>query len=496
MRTGTTTKGLGAGIAGLAIAAATGGASAEEFELRTGVDWLVRNQSPVSAFQYITLSKDLGGGFYVGQSIYSAAWGDAGGLFIGGFDAYKRFQITDSTSVDIGAFVGGGGGASVVIGDGLMTKPQITLNQAFSSGFMASLGLGWTRVTGSTINTPSISVALSKTGDMALGGGHTGPEPASGLIISAAKGVTNYYVPFNATRRSGTGTMDPMFLVGAEFTFRDVSNERLEGYFSGVGAAYGDGAGYAEWRAGARVFSPWMLDRRLRGFADLGLGFAGGGDVDTGGGLMASASAGIDARLFGGFHVEAGAMGLTAVTGDYNAVGAFLRGSLRFDDLESTRLGADNGPARHWQFSTGLSYQFSHPGFRPPGHPFTGNDPMLMETGLDLFFGEHVYVTGMGYTVLDGMSGGFAMGTVGAGLTFPLTDRIAVAGELFGGAAAGGGINTGGGLIWGAKAELDYKLTDNLALSAGAGKWWSLGGASPITLHGAVKIPFTSFHAN
>lgn len=496
MRTGHNKKPLISGLLALALTSVGASAQGEELDLRTGVDWLVRKQSTVSAFHYVTFSKDLGDGFYVGQSIYSAGWGDAGGLFIGGFDAYKRFQISPSTSVDVGAFVGGGGGAIVVLGDGLMTKPQITLNQEFAAGFMASLGVGWTTVTGSAINTPSVSFALSKSGDFAIAGGHTGARPASGLIISAAKGVGRYYVPFNASRRNNPGLMQPMYLVGAEFTFRDASNERLEGYFSGVGAAYGDGAGYAEWRAGPRVFTPWVLDGRVRGFADVGIGFAGGGDVDTGGGLMASVSAGFDARLFGGLHVEAGAMGLTAVTGDYNAVGAFLRGSLRFDDPKGNRFGVDKGPARHWQLSTGLSYQFSHPGFRPPGHPFTGNDPVLMETGLDLFFGDHFYVTGMGYTVLDGMAGGFAMGTMGAGLTFPLTDRIAVAGEVFGGAAAGGGINTSGGLIWGGKAELDYRLSDNLALTGGVGKWWSLGGAQPITLHGGIKIPFTSFHAN
>lgn len=476
---------------------AAGAASAEELELRTGVDVLLRSQTPVDAFHYMTLTKDIGGGFHIGQSVYSAAWGDAGGLFIGGFDAFKRFQITDSTSIDVGGFIGGGGGAVVVIGDGLMTKPQITLNQAFASGFMAHVGVGWTRVTGSAIDTPSLTFAVSRATELDLDIGHGEVRPAEGLIMASAKGLGRYYYPFNSSRRNGAGNMDPMYLVGAEFTFRDISNDRFEVFLAAVGAAYGDGAGYAEWMAGPRLYTPALMGGRLRGFADVGVGFAGGGDVDTGGGLMLSASAGVDATLFAGLHVEAGVMGITAPTGDYNAAAAFLRGALRFDDPEAKRLGVDGETAAHrWQASTGLSYQFAHPGYRPPGHPFTGNDVVLAESGIDLFFGDHFYVNGAGYTVVDGMAGGFAMGTVGAGMTFPLGDRFAVSGEVFGGAAAGGGINTSGGLIWGGKAEFDYKLTDALTVSAGVGKWFSLGGAQPVTLHGAVKIPFTTFHAN
>jgi hypothetical protein len=471
-----------------------GAATAEELDLSTGIDVLLRSQSTVTAFQYATITMDVGNGFHVGQSVYSAAWGDAGGLFIGGFEAFKRFDITDTTSIDVGGFIGGGGGAVVVLGDGLMTKPQVTINQAFASGFMAHIGVGWTRVTGSAINTPSLTFALSRSTKLALDLGHTGARPASGFVMASASGIGRYYYPFSSSRRGGSGVMSPMYLVGAEFTFRDLSSEHLEVFVSAMGAGYGDASGYAEWLAGPRYYTSPLLGGRVRGFADIGVGFAGGGEVDTGGGLMLAASAGVDVSLFRGLHIESGVMGIGAPTGDFQAAAAFLRGTFRFDDPAANASGVDDGPARHWRATTGLSYQFSHPGFRPPGHAFTGGDPVLVESGLDLFFGDRFYVNGSGYTVVDGLSGGFAMGTVGFGLEVPLGDRFAVAAEVFGGAAAGGGINTGGGLIYGAKAELDYKLNDRFTLTGGVGKWYSLGGAQPITLHAGVKIPFTTFH--
>ncbi|GKY87291.1 hypothetical protein STA1M1_11600 [Sinisalibacter aestuarii] len=484
-----------AGLLALGVTAA-GTAMAEDLDVRVGVDYLLRRQSTVTAFQYSTVTKDIGDGFHIGQSVYSAAWGDAGGLFIGGFDAFKRFQITDTTSIDVGGFVGGGGGAIVVVGDGLMTKPQVTINQAFASGFMAHLGVGWTRVTGSPIDTPSLTFAVSRRIGTALDIGHSNARPAAGVVIASVSGMGRYYYPMSSSRRNGAGVMNPMYLVGAEFTFRDLSMDHWEFFFSAMGAGYGDGSGYAEWLAGPRYYTNPFLGGRVRGFADVGAGFAGGGDVDTGGGLMVAASAGVDVSLFRGLHVETGVMGIGAPTGDFRAASAFVRGAFRFDDPASNVTGVDGGPAHHWRFSTGLSYQFSHPGFRAPGHKFTGSDPVLVETGADLFFGDRFYVNGGGYTVVDGNSGGFAMGTVGIGLEFPLGDRVSVAGEVFGGAAAGGGINTSGGLIYGAKAELDYKVSDSFTLSGGVGKWYSLGGAQPVTLHGAVKIPFTTFHAD
>jgi hypothetical protein len=493
MRTGIFKGLMRAGLVALGLAGA-GAATAEQLELRTGVDVMWRKQTPVTAFHYVVLTKDLGNGFHFGQSLYSAAWGDAGGLFIGGFEGFQRFQLSETTSVDVGAFIGGGGGASVVIGDGLMTKPQVTINHAFASGFMAHVGAGWTRVTGSAINTPSITFAISRSTDLALDLGATGPRPASGIIMASASGMGRFYYPISSTRRSGVGVMNPMYLVGGDFTFRDISNDRVSIFISAVGAGYGDGGGYAEWLAGPRFYTKPYLGGRVRGFADIGAGFGGGGDVDTGGGLVVAASGGVDVALFSGLHAEAGVMGIRSVTGDFQAGAAFVRGVLRFDDPASNVTGVDGGPAHHWRATTGLSYQFSHPGFRPPGHPFTGSDPLLIETGIDLFFGNHFYVNGSSYTVVDGNSGGFAMGTVGAGFEVPLGDRFAVAAELFGGAAAGGGINTGGGLMYGAKGELDYKLNDHLTLSAGAGKWYSIGGAQPFTLHAAVKIPFTTYH--
>lgn len=189
-------------------------------------------------------------------------------------------------------------------------------------------------------------------------------------------------------------------------------------------------------------------------------------------------------------------MAIGAFGGDFRATAAFLRGALRFDDRKAGVGGDNTTGARHWRFFTGLSYQASHPGFRKPGHRFTGSDVALIETGVDLLLTPHIYFNASAYAAFAGLAGGYGMGTIGLGLEIPLTPTISVSGEAFVGAAAGAGIATGGGFVGGGKVEVDYRVRDNLALSVGAGRWVSRGSARPWTLHAGVKIPFSTAHAN
>jgi hypothetical protein len=479
----------------LVCAAVFGTAQAAEFELRSGVDVLPSKQSTVEALHFATVSRDLGGGLYAGHSLYSAAKGDAGGLFIGGFEVFQRINIAPRWSLDIGGFLGGGGGARAYYGDGLMAKGQMTLNHAFAHGFMVHLGAGWTRVRGSTIDTPHYSFAVSRKIGVGVSPGHGTSLVAAGITIASAKAVGRIYLPVSSARRNSPGNLNRMLLLGGEVTFRGATQDAVEVFLAGAAAAGGDSGGYADWFIGPRFFTDPIADGRLRAFADLGLGFGGGGDVDTGGGLMATASAGLDLRLSPGFHAEAGVMGIGAFGGDFRAAAAFVRAAMRFDDQQA-RAGAQakNG-TRHWRFSTGLSRQASHPGFRKTGHRFTGSDVTLIESGVDLKLTPELYLAASAYAAFDGLAGGYGMGTLGLGLEFPLHDKVSVSGEIFGGAAAGAGIATGGGLIGGAKLEVDYRVHDNLALSVGAGRWFSPGTARPWTLHAGVKIPFSMAHA-
>ncbi len=122
---------------------------------------------------------------------------------------------------------------------------------------------------------------------------------------------------------------------------------------------------------------------------------------------------------------------------------------------------------------------------------------MLLESSLDLFLTDRIYFTGNAQTVAQGDAGGYAIGLLGFGYALPLNKTWTVSLEGHVGAAGGGGVDTGGGLVGAARIEVDYALKQNMALSVGVGKMQSLrgsGGARPLTVHLGLKTAFTTFH--
>lgn len=463
-------------------------ATANPFDLRFGQDVLIENQSGVTAFNHLSLMYPLGGGVRVGQTILSASGGDGGGLFIGGFELSKRFHLGTEMSLDIGAFVGGGGGASIVLGDGLTTRAHLTFNKRFHKGLNGYLGLSWYRIEGSAVDTPALTFGLTQSIDFALSGEHESGHDVEGVSIASLKPFAATYAPISSTQRGSNIEVEQMYLLGAELAFTS-ANGQGESFLRAAGAIAGDGAGYAEWLLGHRwYFTP---NESLRFHSAVSAGFAGGGGVDTGGGLLLSLGGGLTFALTDGFGADVNLSAVYAPDGDFTAVSASISGVWQFDRM----WGGQRHPAseQHWQFSSGVSLQVEHPEYRNPDNALTGS-PLLAEVSADLFLTEKLYVTGNAKTVLSGNAAGFAGGELGFGYRQQIAARWALSGELFIGAAAGGGINTGGGIIGGARAELDYAVQPDLYLSLGAGKFQSSGKASPWTLHAGIKVPFTSYH--
>jgi hypothetical protein len=280
-----------------------------------------------------------------------------------------------------------------------------------------------------------------------------------------------------------------MTLMGFEASFAHSPEALTETFFQATGAVAGDGEGYADVQAGYR----WKTSANgIRAFADVAAGFGGGGDVDTGGGLIASAGVGVAIPIFRGFEAELGANYTTALDGDLDVITPYIRTSLAFGGNKKT---SGLGSPRRWQLSLGVTQQQEHDGLRKPGATQSGS-PLLTETALDLFLTDRVYFTGNAQTVVLGEAGGYAVGLLGLGYAQPLGDKWTLSAEGYLGAAGGGGIDTGGGLMGGGRLELDYKLSDTLAISGGIGMLKSLRreAAKPVTLHLGFKTYFTTFH--
>lgn len=470
----------------LALATSTGLGMAQTppgFELRTGVEAFESQDSTIQGLHSITVLWDFGNHLYAGQSFYSAALGDAGGAFFWGFEAGARYPLTDLVSLSFQGFLGGGGGAGEVPGDGLMTRLYAGGSYRISDRFAVDLGASHVRILGSPVDTLAYGLGLTYRPG---GWDETGPLAGSKVVdrLSAVRPSVRSFIVDDGRRARNGSPQEDVTLAGAEIAF--AINPASELFVNADGAVAGDGEGYMNVLGGYRLFADLGA---VRPYADASIGFGGGGDIDTGAGLLLSAGLGAAFAISPSFEVMAGVQRVQATDGDFGAWSPYLRGSVRLGGPEQE----PDRDRRTWRlaYSTSITHQFANEDFRKAGDTRDAS-PTLNATAIDVYLAGNLYFTGEAQTVMYGDAGGYALGILGAGYKFELADRWALSIEALGGAAGGGGVETQGGLIAGARAEVDYALTDSFLLTGGVGYLRTIegGGMAPMTVHAGIKIPF------
>ncbi len=483
--------------------------NADQLLFRFSGDYLTDQTTTLHGNVGTSLLYRFDSGLSFGGTIYSAALGDAGGLFIGGYEVGQQFVFADDLFIEGSLFFGGGGGAMVVPGDGMLIRPRIMFGKKVGL-YELSVGASYMHVTGSDISSPVIEFAVSHPLDLLFDQGHS--ANCAGCIntmssdyvsLHAVKAVYKNYIPLTdkAPGNRDGSVIQTMQLAGAQFEFdmKAVWGEGWYSYLAAAGSMGGDGEGYAEFFAGGKYLTDENLlpTKKVRLFAEAGLGFAGGGDVDTGGGSMASANAGIQWQLFSGLTLDTGIGYVGALEGGYHAwvpsvkLGMDLGYSQSDMDVNYSRT-ADLNPT-YWTVSTGYSLIVDHDSLRYASETDSGNIGMV-DVKADMKLNENYYVTGQAYTVTSGGAGGFAMGLLGLGSAIDLNENWRLSAEGLAGAAAGGAVNVEGGLVISGQMDLDYRLTENLSLSANGG-WIKAvkGGLNGPMVGLGLKFDFTTY---
>ena len=105
-----------------------------------------------------------------------------------------------------------------------------------------------------------------------------------------------------------------------------------------------------------------------------------------------------------------------------------------------------------------------------------GIEPVMQETSIDYFVSDKTYLTGNAQTTVSGGVAGYAVGILGLGHEFDLSDFWRFSVEAHVGAAGGDGVNVGKGLLGGARFEADYILNSDNSISLGLGFLKSVDG--------------------
>ncbi|UFH59205.1 hypothetical protein [Sulfurovum mangrovi] len=424
----------------------------------------------------------LGSYGYGGLGVYGAAAGERGGFFVGGFEGGMRYPFLSGWEVEGGLFVGGGGGGAAPQGGGLMLRPHLGFSYG-SDAFRAGLQLSRVEFPNGDISSTQVAGVIDIPFEsFRLDGDYSGElqnlgEEVGAVLHRSLEGrearlgiVLQHYAPIGDVHTTGGEEQKSFETVGVQYT--QALGEHLSWHLSTSGAAGGESDGYAELYAGLGYRYP-VADTPLSFFAEGSLGMAGGGRVDTGGGAMMRASAGVGWVLTPGWSLNAEGGVVSSFDGDFEAKRFGLSMERRFG-----RIVPSEGPGgfigeitrSDWAFSARYEY------YRDAARK-NHDEGSVGLTGLQaqrLYDWGYLYAKAMG--AITGDAGGYVSGSLGAGVAYPLTDMVKCYAQVGLGAAGGGGIDVSGGGIAEGEAGVSFDITPNTEITIAAGMIHSFDG--------------------
>ena len=243
---------------------------------------------------------------------------------------------------------------------------------------------------------------------------------------------------------------------------------KADGAYKGIPAGYMDvfvGGGYQF----------WMNKNRTNILAKLGVGASGGGGVDTKGGFLINPDISIEQKLFDNVFLAANVGYTLQPSGTYRTLN--YGGGLKY------YIDKDGTTSEEKEFTTSKLKGFEaiiKEDFYLNAKRNGGFDQNMYQISLQFNFFLNTYVYGAGQTSFAnfGDAGAYAEGIVGLGVQSNsfLNDKITAFAQVLGGAAGGGGISTGEGLIVKPSIGVNYKITNKLNIRAATGYVKARGG--------------------
>ena len=422
----------------------------------------------------------------LGVGSYGAVRGDRGGFITLGVAGEVRQRLSPSWLGHAGLFVGAGGGRGGVelAGGGLMVRSDVGLT--YEMGGYGNVGLGVSHVTfpSGVIRSTQPYVLYEYTFHSLLGGRGMA-LPSRGQTVSAdlpsraqefSLVTRRYRIADSVLQDDGQPQHGSMQLLGVEWL--SYLNERWFVKLEADGAMGGNSAGYMQILAGAGYRLPITRQAALKAYAAAGP--AGGGNVDTGGGLLFDAGLAWQQQLTRRTALELAVSEVRAPSQSFKARSLALKLNYQFG--LPAAVGADpvGWPALTGLDAVPLRVRVVNQTYVQGSANWRNGDPdqsvSNLGVQLDYFVSPHWFLTGQGLAAYAGKAGAYMTGQVGAGTQWPITDRWFVEGEALVGAAGGGGLATGSGLVGQVNAGVGYRLSKSLSVMATAGQISALRG--------------------
>jgi len=440
---------------------------------------------------------DVGDKLRLGGGAYGAVRGARGGFITLGAAAELRRRITPSWVGHAGLYAGAGGGrgSNALTGGGLMLRGDVGMS--YETGRYGNLGVGisHTNFPSGLIRSTQPYVQYEYPFHTLLGQGWNAapstrsaawPDAAAGYRVVRAEAYEfalvgrTYTIPAKVVQDNGLPQHASMHLLGIEWLSYQDDHWFLK--LESEGALGGQSNGYMQILAGGGYRLAVSSGTAIKLHAAAGP--AGGGQVDSGGGLLLDAGIALQQQIARRMSMELSLGAVRAPSASFQARSAGLKLNYQFGlpELAASPVRLDalkEFEPRHLRLRlASQTYLKADPQWRGS---FAERPVSNLGVQLDYFVSPQIYLTGQGLAAYAGQAGGYMTGQVGMGRQWPLSADWSVEAEALLGAAGGGGLAVGGGLVGQANGNIVYRMSDA----------WSLLGTV-----GRVESPRGNFKAN
>ena len=443
----------------------------------------------------------------LGIGSYGSMVGERGGFITLGFAGELQTYLAPAWRVHSGVYLGAGGGrdASLQVGGGFMFRGDMGIT--YETGRYGNIGLGVSYVTFPTgeIRSTQPYILYEYPFDTLLASGWDTGTPNVANPIAGKLGSTpsrrqefslvalDYQIPSSVSQADGSPQGSSMQLLGAEWTTYVGNNWFMR--VEAAGAMGGHNSGYMQILAGGGYRFALTQTTSMKLWASAGPG--GGGNVDTGGGFLVAGGLSLVQALTKSTAVEFSVGAIDAPQASFRALllGLKLTHQFGVPDVSSDaiRIDALNGyEPKHLRLrAVNQTYLKSSSNWRSRDVDMSVNN---LGVQADYFFSPNWFLTGQGLAAYSGNAGAYMAGLVGAGGRLNLSESWFLEAEALIGAAGGGSLNVGSGLVAQYNVGLGYQLTPALSVMLTGGQIAAPNGDFRANVIGAsLGYRFTGF---
>jgi hypothetical protein len=417
---------------------------------------------------------------YAGLGFYGSVNGQRGGLFTLGVNLGIKKNISENLFIDTGFHFGGGGGAGAPDGGGAFILPHINLGYQFKK---LSTTLGYSAINffdkgNITSNQFRFGIQIPLSFEYASFKNREKYFSTEKLKNSNWNQVSkrisfmihlDNLSPYGDSQFTDFTSLKGKTIRLAGFEIASYFTDNWFAYFKADGAFHGIKGGYMDLFIGAGyLFS--MNKNSTNILTKFAIGAGGGGGLDSGGGVLIYPDISLEQKLFNGVYISIN-KGYLLNPNQHFTSSTFGFGLKYYANQQGIKQKNNryytSAKFKGIEVSIGQEMYFNAQRIIQP----TENLHQIA-LQINLFLSKNMYLAGHTSFADFGNAGAYAEGIVGVGFqTNPiLNNKIYFFTQLLAGAAGGGDISTGQGLIVKPSIGIHYQLTNQLSFKTSVGK--------------------------